>query len=270
MLANDTETADGFEEHVENVDAKSLADIRIMTDPDQTAVTIDSVPMHQYDAIYLNPDPKTTIYAKAFLETVQQQRIRCNLDPSSFSIMAKKFYLFKVLEEKDVPIPASIAISTEKAIAGIEEELSFPLIAKKFEGFEQIDAERSESIGEFKSFAEHAEHGEHLILAQEHIEGEVYDTLYIDGTMITLKLEGDDWRLSFENGATIQYHNLSSEQQDAVQAAVDAIGTDLCRVRTVGNRVIKVSTDPKLELFRKESGKDVYRSVAALLGGDED
>ncbi|MDY6777131.1 MAG: hypothetical protein SVU32_00570, partial [Candidatus Nanohaloarchaea archaeon] len=115
----------------------------------------------------------------------------------------------------------------------------------------------------------HSKHGDHLIVVQEFLEGEVYDALYIDGETVALKLDGDDWRLTLDNAGT-NYHNLSSEQREIVRDAAESIGAGICRVRLVDDKVVQVESKPRLELYRNESGKDVYGKVADFLTGDDD
>jgi len=272
ILTNDgEEVADGFETEFDEVVVRSLADANVMAGGDDPAAQalIDGVDIREYDALYIDPQPQTTIYAKVFLEVAQDLRIPCNLDPTTLAIIAKKFYLFKVLRERDVSIPSTVTVSTEKGLSDIEADLAFPVVAEKFEGFEKIDTEKLDDPDGLKSFAEHSEHGNHLIMAHDFVEGEVYDTLYIDGELISLKLGGEEWRKSLDDGASKNFHNLSSEKQELVHDAVDAIGARLCRVRIVDDQIVKVSASPRLDVFQDISGKDVYGLVADMLQEDE-
>lgn len=273
ILTNDgEEVAEGFEDEFDEVLVRSLADVNVMaggTDTKAEAL-IDGVDIEEYDALYIDPQPQTTIYAKVFLEVVQDHHIPCNLDPTTLAIIAKKFYLFKVLRERDVSIPPTVTVSTEKGLSDIEADLEFPVVAEKFEGFEKIDTEKIADPDGLKSFAEHSEHGNHLIMAHDFVEGEVYDTLYIDGELISLKLEGEEWRKSLDDGSGKNYHNLSSEKQELVQDTVDAIGARLCRVRIVEDQVVKVSASPRLDVFQDASGKDVYGLVGDMLTEDDE
>lgn len=267
ILTNDEDEAAGFEDHFEDPDVRSLADVGIKTGSPAT-VKVDGTPLTEYDAIYLDPEPKASIYARVLLETIQENRIPCNLNPTAFFIMAKKHYLFKVLEEREIDIPPTVAISTEKGLSAIEDDIEFPAVAKMYEGFKRDDITRVKNHDELKTFAEHAEHGKNVIIVQELIEGDLFDALYVDGEVIALKMDREDWPSS--RGNNPRYHNLSSEQEDTLEAAARFIGTDVCRFTMMGNNIIDVRSQPDLHHFQEESGKNVYGRVASVLEGDDE
>lgn len=283
ILANDPgQLVEGFEPAVDEVTGASLADAAIRVgdetrrsetrsskhrSTDGARLTIDGVEAKQFDAVFLKPEPKAAIYGRVLLELLQERHIPCNVDASSFFIMTKKHYLLEVLEEHGVPLPPTVALSTEKGLTKAEEELDFPLMAKMYDGFQRVDITKIEDVGELKTFAEHAEHGKNVVIAQEFLEGDVYDALYMDGDIVSTEVEGG-WKTDTEN-RSYTYHSLSSDQQDVVQRAAEAIGTALCRVKLVDQTVIQMESDLRLPQFREVSGKDVYGHIADVLVGDD-
>lgn len=266
LLALTTESeAEGFEDDFEEVVQRSLADAAIETG-ELPAVRIGGTDIEDYDSIYINPEPKAAIYARVLLESLQDRHIDTNLSPSAFLIMTKKHYLFKVLSERNVPIPRTVALSTANGLTGLEETLEFPVAATMYSGFEREGVERVEDMDGLSSIAERAEHGENVVIVQEVVDGDLYDALYVDGEAVSVKIEGERWEVG--DDATMNYHSLSSEQEESVEAATDAIGTDLCRVRLKGERVVDVSSDPALQRFADLSGKNVYGKASEMLRGD--
>ncbi len=262
-ITDDDTLVDRLQEHIDTVDQASVADTRIVAG-EETEVLVDGEPVDSYDALYLAPNTRIAIFSRVLLETLIDRDITTNIGPTAFFILAKKSYLYHVLSERDVPIPPTATVSTENGVSGLEEDLSYPLIGKKFEGFERRDMSLLESEDELSSFAEHLDHGDHFLVLQEKVEGDVYDCLYIDGTVVSLSLEGEGWRKR-SGDASESYHSISSELEEVVVEAATSIGADICRVRLVGDTVVDAALDPDLERFHEVSGKNVYGNVAEML-----
>lgn len=267
-LTNDEEAVDGFREEFETVTHGSLADARITTGevPD---VRIDGTPVEEFDAVYLNPDPKASIYGRVFLESIQEKQVTANISPSAFTILAKKHYLFKVLNERDVPIPPTMAISTAKGLAEADETIDFPAVASLFDGFERAGAQIVDGLEGLEAVAERAEHGSNVVIVQEIGEGDLFETLYIGGDMISIKIEGGRPEITEDTDITRNYQKLSDEQQAIVEDTATSIGADVCRIRMEGETVVDVNSDPDLERFERLSGKDAYGKIAEVLEADE-
>lgn len=263
VVADDEELQEGFSDNLEDVSHASVADIRITAGKEST-VLVEGRPVEEYDAVYLDPELRVAIFSRVFLETLRERDIRANLGPTAFFVIAKKSYLFQVLAEKDVPIPPTATVSTEKGISGVADDLSFPLVGKKFEAFRRRDMSLIEDEESLRSFVEHMEHGKHLLLLQELVEGEVYDSLYLDGEVVSIKLEGEGWRKR-SGDATESYHSAGSDIADVADDAAKAIGADICRIRTVGGTVVEANLDPDLGRFQSVTGKNVYGSVIEYL-----
>ncbi len=255
--------ADRFSTYFDDVTTKSIANVRIDAGNGED-VRIGGEKVDDYDALYLQPKPQTAIFSRVFLEVLLEKNITTNVDAASFFILAKKNYLFQVLEEKDIPIPATAIVSTEKGISGIAEHIDYPLVGKKFEGFVRRDMNMLEEEDELRSFVEHMDHGDHVLILQEFIEGDVYDCLYVDGDIVSLSLSGDSWRVR-SGEAKESYLTISSELKEIVEQTAHSIGADICRVRLVDGKVTEAYLNPDLERFTEVSGKNMYEKVAAYL-----
>ncbi|MCJ7428815.1 MAG: hypothetical protein MUP66_00320 [Candidatus Nanohaloarchaeota archaeon QJJ-5] len=268
ILTNNETEVDGLTEHFDQWDHYSLADAKISHKDTTTTAAVEGTPITEYDAVYLNPEPRAAIYAKTFLETIQDHHIQTNMDSTALFLMMKRHYLFHVLHQRDVNIPQTIAFSTEKALTEIEDDIEFPAVAKMYEQFTSAGMKTIDDSDDLHSFAQSANHEENVIILQEYVDGDVYDVLYIDGDLVSLELEGDAWHL--DNNDKIQYSKLSTEQSKAVNETAQAIGTKMCRVRLIGNTIVGVENEPRLDLFQEHSGKNVYGKVADMLRGDDD
>lgn len=262
IIADDSDLEEAFADHVDEVTTASIASVRIDTEGGRVKVGDEEI--GEYDAIYLDPNPKIAIFSRVFLESLLNRDIATNIDPTAFFILAKKSYLYQVLAERNIPLPPTAAISTEKGITGLADRYDFPLVGKKFEWFVRRDMSLLEDTDQLQSFVEHLDHGSHVLVLQEQVDGDVYDCLYIDGEVISIKLEDEGWRKRSRD-ATQSYHSVSSGLQDIVTDAARSIGADICRVRLVGDQVVDAQLDPDLARFQRVSGKNVYGSVVSVL-----
>jgi len=265
ILGKDFET-EMFEEHFEEVEEKSLADTMI-TMNGGSEVLINGEDIETWDAVYIQPESKAVQFSRVLMETLSLKEIHCNLNTSVF-IPVKKPYLLQVLSEKEVKTPVQTSISTEKGLTEIEKEVEFPVVTKKYRNLDLEETKIFDNFENLKKFCENTEHGESFVVIQEYSEEDVFDILYIDGDIISLKLEDNPW--SSEEVVTGKYHSLSDKQKEVVKDAVSAIGLKICSLRLNGTEVMDVKNDPQLERFREESGKNVYGRVASMLEGDQD
>ncbi len=263
MITDNEQFAEQFAQYFNEVTTKSIASVRIDAGEGEQ-VLVDGASVDDYDALYLDPEPKTAIFSRVFLEVLLEKDINTNIDAATFFILAKKNYLPQVLEERNVPIPPTAVVSTEKGVSGIEDHLDFPVVGKKFEEFVRRDMSLLESEDELTSFVEHMDHGKHVLVLQEFVEGDVFDCLYVDGDIVSLKLESDGWRAQADKSKET-YHTISSDLEEIVEQTVQAIGADICRVRLVDGNVVEAYLDPDLERFTEVSGKNMYEKVADYL-----
>lgn len=270
ILANEFDVeAQRLSNYFDEVDEKSLADV--LVDTEDSDVLVEGEMIEAWDAVYIKPEPKAFNYLRVLVEALGQKNIACNLDPSSVFILAKKPYLFSVLAERGISIPNQAAVSTEKGLTGLENDVDFPVISKKYSNFELAETKIFEQFDNLKSFTELSEHGKDFIMIQEYSEDEVFDVLYIEGSMISLKLEDDPWQSSESESIARKYHSISSDQKETVESAVESLGTSICRVRMNGNSIMDVDSDLDLETFKEKSGKNVYGRIAdSLKDGDDE
>lgn len=266
ILANDFEDeTKRFEEYFDEVDSKSLAEVMIDSETGKVSdVLVDGENIEEWDAVYLKPEPKAFNYTRVLLEVLSVKDIKCNIDTSSIFILTKKPYLAKVLADKGNSIPTQASISTEKGMTELEKDVDFPVVAKKYSSLELTETKIFQEFDELKTFAELTEHGKDFLMIQEHEQdAEVFEILYINGKVISLKVDGSPWKESVET--SYSYHGISDTQKKVVEKAVESIGTSICRVRLRGDKIMDMDTDPRLEMFKQKSGKNVYGRVADYL-----
>lgn len=258
---------DQFDPYFDEVQQRSFSSTRINLLQNEEKVLVKGGPAENYDGLFLIPEPGLVIYGRAMLEKLERE-LKTNLDSTSSYILLKKQYLYKVLNERNVPVPKTVVIGSQKSVSGIK-NLNYPVVGRMYEGFEDREKEVLHNKDEVLNFAEPIEYGEEVAVLQEFIEGEVFDCLVIGDEVVGLKLSnGGKWSLPAGEGKE-KYYKVSSEVRNLVVKARKAVGPKVCRVKVVGDKVVNLSPDPCLERFEKASGKNTYEKVANLLQGEK-
>lgn len=199
------------------------------------------------------------------LEMIEEQNVRANQYSTAFFIMAKKNYLYYILQQKDIPAPKTASIATEKAARNIEKELETPVIARKLEELEETERKKLETEDEIYGFAEGSEYEEDVLLFQEYSEEDKYRCLVIGDQVISLKDSSDDWKI---NEDSLKYSNLSDTQKKIVKEAARKIGISFAEIHLRGEKVYDINPNPDIELFEQNAGKNIYEAVAEVLKED--
>lgn len=267
LILTNEESMEELESEFEDVDVASLADA-LITANSSSEIMIEGRDIEEYDAVYLDPSNKAFSYIRVLLDVLQEKDIPSNLNYSSHFIVAKKPYLYNALSEKGVDIRDTVCVSTHKGLTEIEKDIEAPALAKRYEGVELKDTTVLEDLEEAHDFMENVEHGKHFVTLQEYEEDELYDILYIDGELISLKLESEPWETEGEPKRS--YHNVTQEQKEVARGAAEALGADVCRIVLSGEKVIDMYSDHDLEMFQEISGKNILGKMASYLRGDGD
>jgi glutathione synthase/RimK-type ligase-like ATP-grasp enzyme len=265
LADNFEDETEKFRKHFEEIEKKSLADTSIYSGK-TPEIFIEDEKITSEHILYINPRPEAFNYTRVLTEAMTQTQTSSNLNPSSMFILMKKPYMIKVLTEKDVPSPTQASIATKRGITGLENDIEPPFILKKYSGFELDYIERFESFDDISGLDDLNQEKEFVVI-QEIPEGDFYDVLYIDGEKISLKLEEDIWS---DEDLSRHYHSLSDSQKQIVEDASKAVGTDICRIRLKGEKVMDMDVRPELEMFEKQSGKNVYGRIADALKEEDE
>lgn len=270
MIAEDQSLGEKFEDYFEEVHTYSIEDIKIDATQEEVVSCVDGKRVDEYDALFIRPTPKAVTFTRIFLESLMEKEIKTVMDGVSYYMIAKKPYLFKVLTEREVPVPKTSVLSSEKSISSVKNEVEGPIVCKKFEGFERKDIMKTENPDDIKAFSESLEHGTGYMLVQEFIEGDVYDCLYIDGDIISTNVTGESWRKSPKRDkCNEKYHKLPSDIAEVAERAAEAIGSRFCSIRLVGPKVVDMHVNPDIEKFMKVSGKDTFERISEMLKPEE-
>lgn len=218
------------------------------------------------DAAYIEIPQKNAVFGRPLLETFEESRTRINAPSTAFYVTSKKNYLHYTLNSRDLPAPKTTVAASEKACRNIEKHLKGPLLAKKFEGLQETERKKLETVEDIQGFAEGLEHPENMAIFHHLEEKEAYRFLYIDGEVISLKSKEGSLKMDKDS---LEYSSAPSEHRETVKEACRQIGLPVAEVVMRSGLIYDVRPAPDLGLFDKISGKNSYQKVAEFLKGDE-
>ncbi len=269
-ITEDQSIGEKFAPYFGDVETCSIRDIKIDVEDNNVVSYVNGGKVEDYDSLFIRPTSKAITFTKIFLETLTESDINTSIEGASYYMIAKKPYLFKVLNERGVPIPKTYVVSSQKSATSLQKEIEGEIVCIQMEGFVRRDIMKTGDPEDMEAFSESLEHGKNYMLVQEFLEGDVYDCLYIDGDIISTKITGDSWRKSPKRDkCSEKYHKPPTELTEVVKEAAEAIGSKLCSVRIVDSRVVDIHMNPDIERFKKVSGKDAFEKVAEMLKPEE-
>lgn len=264
IISENQTLEDKFDDYFDQIELYSMADIRL--NASNTLALAEGQNIEQFDSLLVYSKAELAIFTKVLLESLTGSDVATNIGPAAFYITAKKQWMFKVLRERNMPIPKTITASL-KGISGLNDEFDYPLVGKRYINFRLDEIRKLVSEDEAKSFATGADYSESVIILHELIQGETFETLVTGEDVVgSIKMEGDVWDLS----STEKYYSPPKELQNVVLNAAQSIGADVCSVRTVDNKIYDVNPLPDLEWFKQVTGKDPYKNIAKLFKSQSD
>jgi len=244
------------------VERTSIEDIAPKVIGNNPSLEIDGRPIEEFDIVYADIPADNAIFGRVLLEMIEENGVTMNYSSTAFFIMAKKNYLYHVLHEKDIPAPKTAVVADEKSVRNIQNHLKGPLVARKFEGLNEAENTKIETVDRIKDFAEGSEYGENIIIFNELREGEKYRCLVAGDEVISLVDDSEGWRISSDG---LKYSSISTDLKQTVRNTAQAIGTNVAEVLIRKDQVVDVNPNPDLETYTEVSGKNAYELVTDSL-----
>lgn len=267
IISEGNHLKENFEPHFEEVEHRNLSSVRLNLLEDKEDVLVGEESVEDFDYMYINVKPELSIFVRVMLEGLEKN-MRANLDSTSSYILTKKQYLYKVLKERNMDIPKTVAVGSEKSALGVK-ELEYPIVARRYQGFRKREMSLLSGRDGLKDFSKSTNYGKEALVFQEFVDGDVFDCLVIGDEVISVNLcnEGE-WNLR-AGSANEKFYNISSDLRELVINARESIGANVCRVKIVGDKIVNMSPNPDLKRFQDISGKNTFKKVADLLVGEE-
>jgi glutathione synthase/RimK-type ligase-like ATP-grasp enzyme len=256
-----------LDEPFEETETINVEDVAPEVIDGKTNVRLNGHSVGDYDAAFLEIPAKNPVFGRVLLEMIEEKGVKTVYPSIGFYIMAKKNYLYYVLNQKEVETPSTVIIASEKATRNIDRELEYPMIAKKYEDMSLSETKKIDDHDEIREFVEGTEYGEDILIFQEYHEGDKYKCFYANDQIISLKDKTDGWRVREEN---LQYSTLSSDMKEQIRKAMRGIGTDYGEIIIQGEKIININPNPDPEIYTDVSGKNAFEMIANVLKTEED
>lgn len=267
IISESNHLKENFEPYFDEVEHRSLSAVRLNLLKDRENVLVGEESVEDFDYLYINVKPELSIFIRVMLEGLEKN-MRSNLDSTSSYILTKKQYLYKVLKEKNIPAPKTVTAGSENSAIGVK-ELEFPIVARRFKGFQKREMSLLSGKDELKDFSKSAKYGKEVLIFQEFVDGEVFDCLVVGDEVISINLNNNgEWHLR-AGSANEKFYNISSDLKNLVVDAREAIGANVCRTKIVGDKIVNMSTNPDLKRFQDISGKNTFKKIAEFLVKEE-
>jgi|GEM_PF-555717 len=266
IINSDEDAKEGLDRHFEEVETAKMEEIAPEIRDNESDVNISSRPVEDFDAVYADIPQKNAVFGRVLLEIIEEKGVPINYSSTSFFAMSKKNYLYSVLHEKNVSSPKTAVIADEKSSRNLENHLKGPLVARSFEGFNESETKKIDTVEEISGFTEGVEYGENFIIFQELSKGTKYRCLIAGDQMVSLEDTSDDWSIHKEN---LRYSNVPNDIKNLVKDAKRSLGTRSAEVLVRNQEVVDVNPNPDLDMYSKVSGKDVYKIIAECITEDE-
>lgn len=268
LKITDDKDNEQLDQHFEEVETVSIEEVAPEVRENKSDVKINGRSVNQFDAVYANIPEKNAVFGRVLLEIIEEKGIPLNYSSTSFFAMSKKNYLYSVLHEKKVSAPKTAVIADEKSARNLENYLKGPLVARKFEGFEESEEKKIDTVEDISGFTEGVEYGEQFVLFQEFSKGSKYRCLIADNEVVSLEDNSEEWSIGKDN---LRYSNIPSDIEELVIDAKNSLGFKTAEVLVRDEEVIDVNPNPDLDMYAEISGKDVYKIVAeAMKDGAEE
>jgi len=266
LLTISEEPFEGFEDFFDTVENIALDQVAPEVIKDEIGVKINGNKAEDYDVVFTRIPKKNAVFGRVLLEMIEEKDIPINISSTAFFIMAKKNYLYYILNQQGISCPDTVVAATEKAARNIHRELSPPLIGRKLENLEETEKRKLEAVDEIQEFAEGSEYEEDVLLFQTYNKGDKYRCLVVGDSVTSLKDSSESWKFEDENP---KYSNLSDTQEELVKSTVKSLGAPVAEVFLRGEEIYDVDPNPDLELYSEAGGKNVYESIAEELKEEE-
>lgn len=254
-----------FEEIYDEVEEAAIDEVAPEVIEGKKDVKISGESIEQYDAAYIEVDPKNAVFGRVALEMIIEKGVKTNHTSTGFFIAAKKNYLYYVLHEKNIPAPKTVVVATEKASRNIEKELRGPLIARKLESLEKSESKKLDTVKDITEFAQGSEYDDEILLFHEYNSGDKYRCLVAGDQIISLKDRSENWSFDEES---LSYSTISDKQRKVTKKTSEALGTPVIEVKLRGEEVYDINPNPDLRLFTEVSGKNAFEAAAGALKSD--
>ncbi|NJL43930.1 MAG: RimK family alpha-L-glutamate ligase [Nitrosarchaeum sp.] len=252
--ASSERTAEAMRRHFKEVDEIDVRKVEISLGGKEAQVLYEGKPIKHYDCIYAKGSYRYSPLLRS-ITTLLQGKTYFPLTPESFTIAHDKLLTQLILQQHDIPMPATFLAATVAAARKILEKANYPLIMKFPQGTQGKGVLFADSLASAKSILDALSALKQPFLIQEYIETGTSDIRAFvigDRVIAAMRRQGtaDEARANLHAGGVGEPYVLSSYAQKIAVQTAQAIGAGICGVDILesvkGPLVIEANVSPGL------------------------
>ena len=225
------------EKYFDTVLAVPMEGIRVVYNDDGIKVMYKNTDLTEFDCVLLRFFGDEMLFGENLPEILKSEGVYTQMDVDSLSIASNKFYMIKVMEDGDVPVPmTSYTLSTSETERAAE-KLGYPVIIKIISGYGGKGVMKADKKSDLTPIIDTLTLFEQDICLQQYIENPGEDTRIIvigDETYSYKRVGGDDeFRSNISQGGQREDADPSEEMVEAAIKAARVCGFDFCGVDVI-------------------------------------
>ena len=225
------------EKYFDTVLAVPMEGIRVVYNDEGIKVMYKNTDLTEFDCVFLRFFGDEMLFGENLPEILKSEGVYTQMDVDSLSIASNKFYMIKVMEDGDVPVPmTSYTLSTSETERAAE-KLGYPVIIKIISGYGGKGVMKADKKSDLTPIIDTLTLFEQDICLQQYIENPGEDTRIIvigDETYSYKRVGGDDeFRSNISQGGQREDADPSEEMVEAAIKAARVCGFDFCGVDVI-------------------------------------
>ncbi len=222
------------EEFFDTVLAVPMEALRVVYNGEGVQVMYKNTDLTDFDCVFLRVFGDEMLFGENLPEILESEGVYTQVDVDSLTIASNKFYMIKVMEDGNLPVPkTSYTLSTQET-QRVAEELGYPVIIKIISGYGGKGVMKADQKSDLTPIIDTLTLFEQDICLQEYIDNPGEDIRIIvvgEDTYAYKRIGGEDeFRSNISQGGKREDYEPTEEMKDAAVQAAKLCGFDFCGI----------------------------------------
>ncbi len=222
------------EKFFDTVLAVPMECLRVVYNGDGVQLMYKTTDLTEFDCVFLRVFGDEMLFGENIPEILETEGVYTQVDVDSLTIASNKFYMIKVMEDGNLPVPStSYTLSTQETQRAAE-ELGYPVIIKIISGYGGKGVMKADEKSDLTPIIDTLTLFEQDICLQEYIEnpGEDIRMIVVGDKTFTYKRIGgkDEFRSNISQGGKREKYEPSEGMKEAAVQAAKLCGFDFCGI----------------------------------------
>ncbi|MCF7861906.1 RimK family alpha-L-glutamate ligase [Candidatus Woesearchaeota archaeon] len=266
-------TLNEMEKYFDEVEHLDIRNIDIEMNSSSCEILYNNEPIQRYDCIYAKGSFRYAALLQTITSTLNSSAYM-PIRPFAFEIGHDKLLTQLLLQQQNIPMPATYLSSTVTAAKKILKRLNFPIIMKFPHGTQGKGVMFAESIASANSILDALQALKQPFILQEYVDTDGVDMrLIVVGDKVVAAMKriagADDKRANIHAGGRGEAFSPDSITKKIAIKAAKAMGCDICAVDILespkGPLVIEINLSPGLQGITAATKINVADHIAKYL-----